>query len=212
MLKNKKTLILLIVILVIIIIGTIVTAVKGFNYGLIYGENTTIELYIETDFDETEMESIIKESLGNRVKIRKVNDLDEDILITVKSASDDQIDTLLSNINEKYSLELTSDDIIITNNAEIKMLDIINPYILPVVITSILSLIYFIIKYKKIGILKYILPVTILTIIIVQLLYFSVYSIIRIPVNQLTMPISMTLFVISLLGLTENFEKKSQKQ
>lgn len=217
MLKNKKILTLLVVIL-IIIIGIVVTSIKGLNYGLIYGENTTVELYIESEFQDTDVENIIKEALGNNVKIRTVNNLKGDILITTRTVSDDQINLLLSKINEKYSLELTNEDIIITNNSKINEWDLINPYILPVTITSILTLIYFMIRYKKIGIFKQLLPITILTIIIVQLLYFSIYSITRIPVNQFTMPISMILFIISLLGLTENFErklenlKKSQKE
>lgn len=218
MLKNKKILTLLVVILIITIIGIVVTSIKGLNYGLIYGENTTVELYIESEFQNTDVENIIKEALGNNVKIRTVNNLKGDILITTRTVSDDQINLLLSKINEKYSLELTNEDIIITNNSKINEWDLINPYILPVTITSVLTLIYFMIRYKKIGIFKQLLPITILTIIIVQLLYFSIYSITRIPVNQFTMPISMILFIISLLGLTENFErklenlKKSQKE
>lgn len=218
MLKYKKILTLLVVILIIIIIGIVVTSIKGLNYGLIYGENTTVELYIESEFQNTDVENIIKEALGNNVKIRTVNNLKGDILITTRTVSDDQINLLLSKINEKYSLELTNEDIIITNNSKINEWDLINPYILPVTITSVLTLIYFMIRYKKIGIFKQLLPITILTIIIVQLLYFSIYSITRISVNQFTMPISMILFIISLLGLTENFErklenlKKSQKE
>ncbi len=209
MLKNKKTIVLLAIILVIIVAGTIMLFVKGLNYGLLYGENTTIELYLRTDFNLSDVQNIIAEVFGNKVKIRQVNDLKYDILITTKSVQEDQLNNLISKINEKYSLELTTDDLLVTNNPKIKGTDIISPYILPVCITSIVILAYYLIRYKKLGLLKVSL-ITILSIVLVQLLMLSVYTITRIPVNLLTMPISMMLYLLTIIILTEKFEKDLQ--
>ena len=155
-----------------------------------YGNNTTLELYLESNFKEDDVKNIIEEVFGKDIKIRKVNNLNNDILITAKTISDEQINNLVSKINE---------------------MDLIKPYILPVVISSILVLIYFIIRYKQIGILKQIIPITIITIIFVQLLVLSVYAITRLPINEFTMPIAIALFVISLIILTEYFEKKLER-
>ena len=56
MLKNKK--ILPILVLVIIIVGVIMLAIKGMNYGLIYGNNTTIKMNLGK---QVEVEDIAKE-------------------------------------------------------------------------------------------------------------------------------------------------------
>ena len=176
-----------------------------------YGNNTTLELYLESNFKEDDVKNIIEEVFGKDIKIRKVNNLNNDILITAKTISDEQINNLVSKINEKLNTELTKEDLIITNNAKINEMDLIKPYILPVVISSILVLIYFIIRYKQIGILKQIIPITLITIIFVQLLVLSVYAITRLPINEFTMPIAIALFVISLIILTEYFEKKLER-
>ena len=47
MLKNKK--ILPILILAIIIVGVVILAIKGMNYGLIYGNNTTIKMNLKLE-------------------------------------------------------------------------------------------------------------------------------------------------------------------
>lgn len=209
MLKNKKKLTLVGIILVIIIAGFTMLFTKGMNYELSYGNNTTVELYLESDFEKSDIQNIITEVFGNNVKIRQVNNLERDILIITKSVQDEQLNNLVSKINEKYGLELKTDDLLVTNNARISEIDLISPYILPVCITAIMILAYFIIRYKKLGIYNVSL-VTMLTIIFVQLLYVSIYSITRLPVNEYTMPISMILYLISLIVLTEKFEKDLQ--
>lgn len=210
MLKNKKILAVLTIVLVIIIAGIALLFTKGMNYSLAYGNNTTIELYLETDFEDSDVQNIIKEVFGNDIETRQVNNLRYDILIIAKSASDEQLDNLVSKVNEKYGLELKKDSLLVTNNVEINGMDLISPYILPVAITTVAILACFIIRYKKIGIYNISL-VTILTIVLTQLLVLSVYTIARLPINEYTMPISMIVYLISVIILTEKFENDLNK-
>lgn len=206
MLKNKKMLSLLAIILIIVIAGTIMLFIKEMNYGLTYGDNTTIELYLETDFESTDVQGIIKEVFGDNIKIRQVNNLKQDVLIITKSVSDEQLNTLVSKVNEKYGLELKTDDLLITNNTKISGVDLISSYILPICISTIAILVYFMIRYRKLGIYKVTL-ITILTIIIILAVYTSIYAIIRLPINEFTMPIAMILYVISIILVAEKFER-----
>lgn len=210
MLKNKKILSLLAIILIILIVGAIMLFTKGMNYSLTYGKNTSIELYLETDFQFSDVESIITEIFGRNFKTRQVNNLDRDILIITKSVSDEQLSNLVSKINERYGLELENDDLLVTNSARISGLDIIRPYIIPTCITAVIILAYFIVRYKELGILNVIL-FTICVIIIVQLLLLSIYAITRIPINEYTMPISIILYIMSIIILTEKFERNLTK-
>ena len=207
MLKNKKMLSLFIIALVIIFAGIIMLCVKGLNYDLLYGKNTTIETYLETDVTLSDIQEIVVETFGSKNNIKFINNLDNDILITVKSASDEQIDTFVSKINEKYNLELTKENLIIMSNPQIKLMDLANKYILPLVIIILIILLYFIIRYKKIGINK-IIGCTLLVIIGIQAILVSIYAILRVQVNNLTIPIYMLAFIVSILGLTEFFENK----
>ena len=209
MLKNKKILAILIVLLIIIIAGLTVMFVKGMNYGLNYGENTTIRINIDASIEKNDIKNIVTEVFGKANNIKTVNNLDNNILITAKTSSEEQLNSLVSKINEKYGLEMTTSDLNVSYNPKIDIIDLINPYIMPVVLTSLLILVYFMFKYKKLGILK----VTICTLIFIigaQILYLSVYSCTRLPINEFTMPISMMLFIVSIIILTEFFEKRTE--
>lgn len=91
------------------------------------------------------------------------------------------------------------------NTMELK--DLINLYLMPMIISLLIITIYYLIKYKKLGILQ-VLAYTILVILGVQLIYLSVYSITRIQINYLTMPISLVIYTLTFLVLTEIFNKK----
>lgn len=202
MLKNKKILFIIIP-LAIILLGILVLCIKGMNYGLMYGENTQIKVYLDSEIED--VSNLVTEVFGKN-KIQKLNGVNTDILITVKEASEEQLDSFVTKVNENNGIELTRDDLEVSNNAKIKGIDLISPYILPSVITSVLVLIYFVIRYKKFGILK--ITIYTLTVLIgAQLLYLSIYAVARIPVNYWSMPISMIIYVLSIIGLSEFFEK-----
>ena len=205
MLKNKK--ILPILVLLIIIVGVIVLAIKGMNYGLIYGNNTTIKMNLGK---QVEVEDIAKEIFEKEYNVKLVNNHKENVLITAKSVSEEQISTLISKINEKYELSISNEDLEITNNSKMNEKDIIRPYLAPAIITSIIVVLYFTIRYKKLGVLKTLIT-TLLIIMGTQMVYLSIYAITRIPVNELAMPISMLILVLSFIVLAEIFDKDMSK-
>ena len=177
--------------------------IKGMNYGLMYGKNTQIKVYLDSEIED--MSNLVTQVFGKN-KIQKLNGVNTDILITVKAASEEQLDNFITKVNENNGMELTKDDLEVSNNAKIKGIDLISPYVLPSIITSVLVLIYFVIRYKKFGILK--ITIYTLTVLIgAQLLYLSIYAVARIPVNYWSMPISMIIYVLSIIGLSEFFEK-----
>lgn len=205
MLKNKK--ILPILVLVIIIAGVIVLAIKGMNYGLIYGNNTTIKMNLGK---QVEIENIAKEIFKKDYNVKFVNNHKENVLIIVKTVSEEQINAFISKINEKYDLSISNEDLEITNNPKVDGKDIIRPYLAPAIITSIIVVLYFAIRYKKLGVSKTLIT-TLLTIVCSQMVYLSIYAVIRIPINQLAMPISMLILVLSFIVLSEIFDKNMSK-
>lgn len=212
MLKNKKCLILMIVLIAIIIAGMVVFVLKGINYSARYGNSVSLQLYIDSDVNMEDIKNISKEVFRNKeIAYANTNKSTKEILITVKEASQEELTLLAEKINEKYEAEITTDDIEAINNYKVKLIDIIEPYKLPVVICLIIILIYFGIMYRKNETLE-ILTYTIFLPIILQLVYFSVLVLTRIPVGIFTMPISMLIFVFSILGLAYNFNKKYESK
>ncbi len=205
---TKKQKILSVIIAVIVIAGAIVTGVKGLNYDLRYQETKNIELYIAKDFEIADIKAITDEVMGKSpVIVRKVEVYEDSVSITAKDITDEQKQSIIEKINEKYETELSADSTQIETIPHTRGRDIVKPYIAPFVITTVIILVYVAIRYRKIGVLKTLLK-TIATSVVAQAVLLSIIAIIRIPVGRLTIPMIVTVYMLTLVGLTTNFEKK----
>lgn len=206
-----KKKVLYVVIGIIIIVGIIVGALKGLNLGLEYQANEKIELYIGKVVDRKDIEEIANGVFGkgeNKVQIIEIfNDM---VSITVRESNDEQIKNFVNTVNEKYGVEYTKDDVEVVKEPQMNIMDIISPYIIPVVIAAILVVLYIAIRYYKLGFWKTLL-FSILIIVVIEALLYSVYAIIRLPVNSMTIPIALSVFVLTVLGITINCENKLKK-
>lgn len=205
---TKKQKILSVIIAVIVIAGAIVTGVKGLNYDLRYQETKNIELYIAKDFEIADIKAITDEVMGKSpVIVRKVEVYEDSVSITAKDITDEQKQSIIEKINEKYETELSADSTQIETIPHTRGRDIVKPYIAPFVIATVIILVYVAIRYRKIGVLKTLLK-TIATSVVAQAVLLSIIAIIRIPVGRLTIPMIVTVYMLTLVGLTTNFEKK----
>ena len=87
----------------------------------------------------------------------------------------------------------------------------IKQYILPFTIATVIILIYMVVRYRKIGIIKTILKVVIISI-VSQATLLAVIAIIRIPIGRLTIPMVITVYLLTCIGLTTNFEKQLERK
>ena len=139
-----------ILLICLLIAGIIVIAVKGFNVGLKYSENTQIAINIGKTFEINDIKQITSEVFkGQRVIIQKVELYEDMVQITVKEASEGQINELNTKINEKYELENSIDDVEVVQNANVRLRTLIKPYILPISILSIVTILYAMIESKE---------------------------------------------------------------
>ena len=107
---------------------------------------------------------------------------------------------------------MKADQIEITTIPHTRGRDIIKPYITPFLIATILILVYMAVRYYKLGMIKTILK-TGLTVVLAQAVLASVVVITRIPIDRLTIPLVLIVYVLSLLGMTSCLEKElSQKK
>lgn len=204
----KKILIILAVI--IAIAGIAMIAVKGFNYGILYSKTQRLNIYFENDFEIKDVEEIAKEVLGNDIIVRKGNLFGTVASIAANEITDEQEDSLITKLNEKYEIEIDKEkDVVTMNVPQTNMYDIISSYITPSIIIFILVLVYSAIRFKKQGIVKSLI-IPMLSTILVLAVYVGIYAIARIPVNDLFMVFAMLLFIATLifntmkLNATEN--------
>ena len=202
-----------ILLICLLIAGIIVIAVKGFNVGLKYSENTQIAINIGKTFEINDIKQITSEVFkGQRVIIQKVELYEDMVQITVKEASEGQINELNTKINEKYELENSIDDVEVVQNANLRLRILIKPYILPISILSIVTILYAVIVYRKQGIL-YVLYTTAMAIVAPQAILSSLYAVTRIPINRLTSIIAVVVYIASITITMIYFgKKKSSKE
>ena len=205
LIKSKQLKIVLIVL--IILAGIVMIAVKGFNFDLKYQDTQRVELYLETEFNISDIKQITNEVFGNqRVMIQKVEVFEDSVSITTTSISDEQKNNLITKINEKYGTELKAEDIQIEDIAHTRGRDIIKPYIIPFAIAVIATLVYIGIRYYKLSTVKVVLK-SIGILLLSQVLLFSVIAITRIPIGRLTIPMVILVYLLTLFGMTSRYEK-----
>ncbi len=204
---DQKTKIVALLIAIIVIVGLIVALTAGFNFDLKYQETKKIQLYLEKDFEISDIKQITDEVLSNeKVVIQKVEVYEDAVIITAKEITNEQKADLINKVNEKYELELKADDIDIVTVPHTRGRNLIRPYVTPFLIATVIILVYMVVRYYKLGILKTLIK-TGFTVVLAQAVLFSVMAIVRIPIGRVTIPLVLVVYVLSLLGITSCLEK-----
>lgn len=207
--KNKK--IIYIITALIIIIGIIMWYLIGFNKELQYSKRNQIQISNQTSIELNDVKDIAKEVLGNvRQTVYPVEIFGNYVLIEADEITEEQKTQIIEKFNEKYSTKIEADDVEIINISATRVRDIVKRFITPGLITLIIILIYFIIRYRKMNKKEVILK-TIFVPIITQLVFYSIIAICRIPLGKVTTAISVGLYVIN-IGILTNYFENNKKQ
>ena len=182
-----KEKVLYVVIAIIFIVAIIMTAVVGLKVDLNYAEGYTITFTVGKEVKANEVKDITKEVFGdNNLLVQEVEMFND---------SDEELQNLCTKINEKYESDVAVEDIALEHNQNVKLRTVVEPYIAPLGLSTLLVVGYYAIRYKGIKkmlcLLKYL--------VIVEGLLYSLYAICRIPVNELTMPIAVATYALTVL-------------
>ncbi len=208
--KNKN-LIIYIVICLIIIAGVAVWEAKGFRTEMQFAPRKQIEITNYTGIEISDMENIVSEVLGDtKFMVQRVESFGNAVVVVAKDITEEQRDNIVSKFNEKYGTELKSEYIEIKDIPFTRIKDVIKKYILPGAITLGFALIYFIIRFKKVGWKKVILN-TLLLPATAELLLFSIISITRVPFSRIAVALGIGLYIVSIISLTIMFENDRNK-
>lgn len=204
----KKNRLVYVIIAIVIIAGVINTYLNKFTFSLAYDSSVRIDVYIGKDYNTEEIKNIAKEVMGDEeVLIQEVETFNDMVAITVREISDEQKQSILDKINEKYETEITVDEISLTNIPHYDGKHVLNIYILPMAIAAVAIILYISVRYHKLGAVK-MSARTILWSIIVELLYVSIISLVRIPVSFYTIPLGIVIEIILLIILANKFEQE----
>ena len=206
--KKSKIKTVAIISILIIIAGIIMIVVKGFNFDLKYQDSKRIILNIGQTFDNKDIKEITDEVFGNQpVMIQKVEVFEDAVSVTSKDITDEQKNNLINKINEKYGTETKQEDIELSTIAHTRGRDIIKPYIVPFIIATVIIAVYMMIRYYKLNSIKVLLK-TVGIVIYTQVMLFSIIAITRIPIGRLTIPMVLTVYLLTLFACASKFENE----
>ena len=196
----------------VLIAGILILCIMGLNVGLDYCASKQIEISIGKAFEVKDIKEIVKEVTGtNEVIIQKVELYEDMVSIIAKDFSQEQIEQINQKINEKYEIENSVEDIIITENAKIRGRDLIKPYIWPIVITMAVTTIYALIRFRKSKMWKIFLKVIGYPI-LVESIFLSLLGITRLPITRFVLPITMFLYVITIFIVFQHLENQKEQK
>ena len=205
---TTKSKVLIAIIAIVIIAGIVITATVGLNFDLRYRDSKKIELYLQKDFNVSDIKQITDEAMpGEKVIIQKVEVYEDTVSITAQDITDEQKQSLIDKVNEKYGTELSADNVEVESVPNTRGRDIIKPYIAPFIIATIIILVYMAVRYAKIGVVKTLLT-TVVVSVVAQAVLLSIMAITRIPIGVITIPLVITVYLLTLIGLTTYFEKQ----
>lgn len=191
--KNKKVLYALTAL--IVILGIISIFVFKLNYTLMYSEHTKISVYLGKEYNLQDIKNVVEETLGKQEVIyQEIEVFKDSIAINIKSANEEQIKALETKLREKYEIGENEEFIVTEVMGHIRGRDIVKPYIIPMIIVTIVIIAYIGVRYLNLGLLK-VITTLILRLIISQALFLSVIAIIRIPIGVYTVPLAILIYI-----------------
>lgn len=206
-LSGSKKIILLGIIL-LIIAGIVVVSLKGVKVSLNLQQHEEVTVYIGKPVELKEVKNICKEVFGNKYFI--VIDVDtfkDAYSINVESLTNEEKQVLLTKINEKFGVNLVETDISIKTLSNIRIRDVVKPYIKPVIISAILMVVYMIIRFRKEKVAK-LLGKIFGIIILTEAVIFSIIAIARIPLSALMINLMAVIAIVELCVYINKLEKK----
>ncbi len=202
--KNK----IFVVLFLIILIGLLIGIILGFNVDFDYRNHNLVSINIGQEFNIDDIKSITNDVFPNqKLQIQRAGAYSDNLVIKVNEINDEQKNTLNTKINEKFGIDNKVEDIEVNYISNYRLRDIVTPYIIPIIISTVLILIYMGIRFRQIGIAKVISQIIGLSI-IAEMLYLAILAITRYPINRLVMPVGIVIYMIILAVLTSSFEKQ----
>lgn len=209
--------IIYIVLAVVIILGIALTATIRLNVDIIYKAHEEVRVYIGKETDKKEIEAIAKDVLGNqKIVVSNIESFDDVFLIKAESTSDEQIENLKQKIVERYEIEDTESIITQNHVAKLRLRDLIKPYIslsyyMPILMSTVIILIFMAVRFKKLGSIKVLLQ-TVIMVVMAELLFLSIIAITRYPVNRYIIPAGLIVYTGTIIITNMQFIKSLEEQ
>ena len=183
-----------------------------------YGVTQDILILIGDDYNVDDVKAIANEVFAKEnINVEKFEEDAKYVSIEAEIVSESELEMLNNKINEKFGLKNEVSSIsasqVIKNNdmPRVRLTDMAKQYIFYTIIATVLVLIYFIIRFRKLGVAK-VLVSTIISLVFAELLYMAIISITRFPINKLAIIAAFAIYLIILTYLNKKYLDRTAKQ
>lgn len=173
---------------------------------------------ISNDYNVEDVQAAVKEALGKEdVKVEKEADNENYAAIELNLLTEKDLENINNKINEKFNLQNDINSISSTNVItfvkvpRVRLIDMAKQYILFTAIGTLAVLVYFVIRYRKLGI-KDVLQDAITVLVFSELLYMSIIAIVRFPINKLIVMGAYAVYFAILVYLNSRYMIKSESK
>lgn len=205
---NKKQIIFGIA-LVIIVVGIVMQLTLGFNISFDNGTYTRINVYMSQAVELDEVKGLVGETFNGKYKVEYTDEFKDTISIKATGMSDEQIQEIQNKLKEKYEFEEGANHIVIMTIPTMRVYDLIRDYIMPIVLSFVIVIVYFAIAFRKLGIYKSLIE-PVISVVLIGGVYVSILVICRIPINEYVIPLGIFIYIVSLLGFAMCLNNKSK--
>lgn len=205
---SKKNKIILLLLILLIISGIIVLTTLGFEKSVAYKEGTKIEVLIPQGYEKQDIINIANESFnGKEFAFEEVEKLNQVASVKLEDYTEEELKNFKAKISEKYNIEDENLEIYEITVPKTKISTDISPYMFPVILTTVLSLVYVLLRnFKNRNKWKILLKILIVLAFALAT-YFSLILILRLPYGIYTMPVALAIYLITLMIIVNNIKK-----
>ena len=169
------------------------------------------------DYNVDDIKAIANEVFAKEDSVvEKSTDDAKYVTIEANIITNDELEKLNSKINEKYELKNETSSIgvtqVITVNEipRVRLTDMAKQYGKYTAISAVIILVYFAIRFKKLGAMKTILG-SIISIILAEIFYMAIIAITRYPIDKMVIIGSIAIYIFGVTYLNKSFLVQSEK-
>lgn len=179
--------------LLVIIGGITYGLLTGYKFDIDFKGGVVIETDIKEDFDNNEMQNLIKNITGESPLIQKTTGGENRVTITLEPISSEQETAVIEALKDKYKkMEEPS-----TRNIQPAYgKDLINSALLAIGVSVVLILIYICIRFKTLGVAAAISAI--IALLHDTLFLIAVYGIFKFPINSVFVAVALTIIGYSI--------------
>lgn len=177
-----------------------------------------ILILIGDNYNVDDVKNIAKEVFAKEnINVQKFEEDEKYVSIEAEVVSQSELEMLNNKINEKFGLtnevgSIKADQLIKNNDMpRVRLTDMAKQYIFYTIIATVLVLVYFAIRFRKLGIAK-VLGTTLVSLVFAEVLYMSIIAITRFPINKLVIIAGFAIYLIILTYLNKKYIDKNVKQ